>query len=212
MTSDNLRWQVGNAERALMHSAANFVGADRERIKIAISELGRYESAQQLYERARGAFGAGTGSAAAVADAAAAAAAAAVAASALPSAPPTPLHRCDLSDTYAASPRAALSDQSMLAPRSVASIPMHPPSRGAAAFAARHLATLGSSGSIDPSSAALSTSLASLKSPLETMRSPSRSHLETMRSPPSSPPPTCALSSASPMASRMAAVSHESPL
>jgi hypothetical protein len=33
-----------------------------------------------------------------------------------------------------------------------------------------------------------------------------------MRSPPSSPPPTCALSSTSPMASRMAAVSHESPL
>ena len=211
MTSDNLRWQVGNAERALMHSAANFVGADRERIKIAISELGRYESAQQLYERARGAFGAGTGSAAAVADAAAAAAAAAVTASALPSAPPTPLHRCDLSDTYAASLR-PLSNQSMFAPRSVAAIPMHPPSRGAAAFAARHLATLGSSGSIDPSSAALSTSLASLKSHLETMRSPSRSHLETMRSPPSSPPPTCALSSASPMASRMAAVSHESPL
>ena len=79
-----------------MHSAANFVGADRERVKIASSEQGRYESAQQLYERARGAFGAGLGSAAAVADAAAAAAAAAVAASALPTAPPTPLHRRDL--------------------------------------------------------------------------------------------------------------------
>ena len=180
-----------------MHSAANFVGADRERVKIASSEQGRYESAQQLYERARGAFGAGLGSAAAVADAAAAAAAAAVAASALPSAP----HRRDLPDTYAASARAALSEQSLFAPRSVAAIPMHPPSRGAAAFAARHLATLGSSASIDPCSAALSTSLTSLKS-----------HLETMRSPPSSPPPTCALSSASPMASRMAAVSHESPL
>ena len=184
-----------------MHSAANFVGADRERVKIASSEQGRYESAQQLYERARGAFGAGLGSAAAVADAAAAAAAAAVAASALPSAPPTPLLRRDLPDTYAASARAALSEQSLFAPRSVAAIPMHPPSRGAAAFAARHLATLGSSASIDPCSAALSTSLTSLKS-----------HLETMRSPPSSPPPTCALSSASPMASRMAAVSHESPL
>lgn len=205
MRESALRQQVEAAERALTHSATQLVTVDRERLALQGSRLQR-----ELEVASLSPYLAQTSRMASESRMVAAAAGAGPAGFAMPYAgagaaygtvPPadtwaSPMTSSTAPSAASAPPAPPTPPSMQLACASTAMPQYHSQSRGAAAFAARHLATLATSGaaSSDPSTP-LAASLDAL-----------RSHLETIRAPPSSPPPRCTLPASDGQASATGAV------